>query len=249
MAFTLFTSLTEADKTQAIERLIKESTPRDDFFLLIILSILMASFGLIQNDTAVVIGSMLIAPLLSPVLSIALGIALLDWHLIGRSFVTLLAAVALGFIAAFILGFFLYGRFPELTPEILSRATPNLLSVLIALVAGFAAAFTLVKPDLSATLPGIAISVSLIPPLAVAGIGLSRWNLEIASRSFALFLINVAAIILSGCTVFFLTRMKHERTTADKIMKKEDTDLEHEEEKAEKEQEKKSLWHYLPFVR
>lgn len=249
MASTLFTSLTEADKTQAIERLIKESTPRDDFFLLVMLSMLMASFGLIQNDTAVVIGSMLIAPLLSPILSIALGIALFDWHLIGRSFVTILKAVALGFVAAFILGFFLYGRFPELTPEILSRATPNLLSVLIALVAGFAAAFTLAKPDLSATLPGIAISVSLIPPLAVAGIGLARWNLSVASKSFTLFIINVAAIIFSGFVVFFLMKMRSKKPTADKVMKKEDAELEHEEEKAERELDKKPLWRYLPFVR
>lgn len=242
-------NIPDADKARAVEHLITESTPRHDFFLLVILSILMASFGLIQNDTAVVIGSMLIAPLLSPVLSLALGIALLDVRLMGRSLYTLAKATFFGLIVAFVVGFFLYGHLPELTPEILARTSPNLLSVLIALVAGFAAAFTLVKPNLSATIPGIAISVSLIPPLAVTGIGFARWELSIAKESLSLFLINVTAIVFSGLVVFILAHMYGKRPTAEKVLEKEANELEKEEEQAEKKANKTPLWRYLPFVR
>ena len=87
--FTHLNTLSEADKSKAVEKLITDSTPDFDFFLLMTLSMLMATFGLLIDSAAVVIGSMLIAPLLSPILSFSLGIVMSDSKLISRSFYTI----------------------------------------------------------------------------------------------------------------------------------------------------------------
>ena len=88
MVLVLFNNLTENDKSVAVEHLIKSSTPSQDFFLMIILSVLTATFGLLLNNVAVIIGSMLIAPMLYPFLSLSLGVTMSDAGLISRSFYT-----------------------------------------------------------------------------------------------------------------------------------------------------------------
>ena len=94
----LFNNLKEKDKSIAIERLISGSTPSQDFFYMILLSILTATFGLLINNSAVIIGSMLIAPILYPILSLSLGIVMSDAKLISRAFYTVIKSMTLGII-------------------------------------------------------------------------------------------------------------------------------------------------------
>ncbi len=82
MHLTLITDLTEEDKAKAIKDLIYNSSPRQDFFLMILLSVLMATFGLLLNSPAVVIGSMLVAPILFPIMGLSMGIVMVDSKLI-----------------------------------------------------------------------------------------------------------------------------------------------------------------------
>lgn len=238
MATTLFRAMTEQDKTVAVKRLIEESTPHDDFFLLAILSILMAVFGLLLNSPAVIIGSMLIAPLLSPILGISLGIVMADTRLIFRSLLTLSKAIAwsIPFAAIATLLFASQaGLSPELNPEIISRTEPSILYLAVAVVAGMAASFALIKPNLNASLPGVAISVALIPPLAVTGIGLARFDWAMMTDSFILFLINAVSIIFASMVVFSLMNLYVKRSVAEKQIDKEDKKLEDEKKAAEKE--------------
>lgn len=93
MNITLFTELTEKEKAQAIEDLIYNASPRQDFFLMVVLSVLMATFGLLLNSPAVIIGSMLVAPILFPILGLSMGIVMVDSQLIGRSIGTLLKSM------------------------------------------------------------------------------------------------------------------------------------------------------------
>lgn len=158
-------SLRESDKSHVVKKLIKDSTPDFDFFLLITLSVLMATFGMLINSAAVVIGSMLIAPILYPILGLSLGMVISDYKLIARSFYTIVKASVIGVIAATVATAFFSSS--ELTSEILSRTEPSLMYFLIAVIAGFAGSYTMFDPDLNVTIPGIAIAVALIPHLVL----------------------------------------------------------------------------------
>lgn len=227
--------MTEADKNKAIKRLIEESTPRDDFFLLAVLSVLMASLGLLLNSVAVIIGSMLIAPLLSPILGVSLGIVMADGRLILRSFWTLAKAVGFSVPASAVTTLLFAsqaGLGPGLNPEILARTQPSILAIAVAVVAGLAASFAIIKPHLNASLPGVAISVALIPPLAVTGIGLARFNWTIVTDSFLLFLANAVGIVFASMVVFSLMNLYVKRPVAEKEIDKEDRRLEQEKAQA-----------------
>ena len=238
MPVTVFTNFTEKDKTSAVERLISGSTPSQDFFLMVVLSILTAAFGLLMNSGAIIIGSMLIAPILYPVLSLSLGIIMSDNKLISRSFWTLVKSSSLSITASFLATLLFATQFSQITPEIASRAQPSLTSVIVAIIAGFAASFALVKPQLSETLPGIAISVSLIPPLAVTGIGIAEFNWQLISGSFLLFVVNAIGVVFASMVTFSLMNFYSQRKEADKTLEKEERKIEKDIKKA-KEKAKK----------
>jgi len=217
----------ESDKSTAVKQLIEGSTPDFDFFLLIVLSVLMATFGLLENNPAAVIGSMLIAPVLFPILSLSASMVMSDYKLIGRAGTTLFKAAVLGLAAAFLASLF-FSDGNVLTGEVLARTQPNLLSIAIAIIAGFAVAYSLVKPKLSATLPGIAVAVSLIPPLAAIGVGLSAFNWPIVSGATVYLLVNVIGIVFASMITFSLMNLYQKRhiaaktaDTADKAAKEE----------------------------
>lgn len=230
----LFKNLTEGDKSDAVERLIKGSTPSQDFFFMIVLSILTGTFGLLIDEPAVIIGSMLIAPMLYPILSLSLGITMSDTRLISRSFYTILKSFVYAVLASTAAALLFSAQYSDLTNEILIRTQPSVPHVAIAIVAGFAGSFALVKPQLSETLPGIAISVALIPPLAVIGIGIARLDLEIASGSLLYFLINLLGVVFAGMITFSMMNFYAKRNKAEEEIKKEDFKLKKDEERAEK---------------
>ncbi len=228
---TLFSSLTDQDKDAAVEHLIEESSPRHDFFLMIVLSVTMAAFGALMNSVAVIIGSMLIAPLLYPVLSLSMGIVMANRTLIMRSSLTILQSLAFAIPSATFVAL-LFG--PQATldvignPEIQSRIRPDILSAAVAFIAGIAASFALIKPQLNAAIPGIAISVSLIPPLAVTGIGLARFDWTMTANSLVLALVNAACIVFASSVVFSLMRLYTKQRVAKIAIKKEDRELREE---------------------
>lgn len=237
MRLLFFVNITEKEKSEAVQELISESTPSKDFFIMTILSILMATLGLLINSSAVIIGSMLIAPILSPVLSLALGLAMSDNKILSRSFFTIIKSMAYGIFSAAILGTFFSHEF-KATSEIIARTEPSLVYGTIAILAGFAATLAQIKPQLSQRLPGVAISVALIPPLAVTGIGISQFNWFIISHSLQLFLINILGIIFASMITFSLMNMYIKRKVALEAIKKEDEQIMKEKVKIEKEKEK-----------
>lgn len=227
--FARFRAIEEKDKAAVVRKLIESSTPNFDFFYLTGLSVLMATLGLLVDSTSIVIGSMLIAPLLYPILGVALGLVMSSNSIVlGRSLVTLTKSMAIGLglsiVAAFLLGS------GEATSEILSRTGPSLIHFLVAVVAGAAVSFALAQPEWSETLPGIAISVALIPPLAVVGIGIAYLDPMIIKGSVLLLAVNLFGIMFAAMVSFSLMDLHDKLSIATSTIKKE-------QEKQQKEKE------------
>jgi len=238
---TRLRTVDEKAKEKAVETLVSESTPDFDFFLLVVIATVTASFGLLINSAAVVIGSMLLAPILYPVLSISLGVAISDGPLIGRSISTLIKASALG-VGSSALVALLFGD-GSLNFEILSRTDPSLIYFAIALLAGFAVVYTLVKPELSATLPGVVVSVALLPPLAVIGVGLAYAEWTVIIGSLVLFVINIGGIFFASLATLSLMSVYRKKKLVDATLKEENHRVEEEKKEIKKveEQDKKEL--------
>lgn len=221
----IFSNVTESEKNDAIQGIIEHATPRHDFFVMLILSVSMASFAVLLNNVTVLIGSMLIAPLLYPLLSLSLGIITADSKLISRSVFTVVKSVTFAIAAGFVIGLlFSTHNIVFNTPFINSIDGPSpLLYAVVAAIAGLAAAFAIVKPRLNDTLPGVAISVALVPPLAVAGVALSSIDWPVFSNAFLLFCVNVVGILFSAMVVFALFRFSFKKSVTEKIVKQEET--------------------------
>ena len=218
-----FQAIDEKEKTRAVRQLIEDSTPDFDYFFMLILSVLMATFGLLAGSEAVVIGAMLLTPLLAPLMGLSLGPSMSHHPLILRSLSTVGYSVAFSVGAAIVGAFlFLAGNLSGgINEVILARSQPSLLFFIVAMIAGFAVAYTTVKPNLSSTLPGVAIAVALIPPLAVFGIGIAMFNPSIVAGSMVMFLINVVGIVFAGMVTFSLMNVHHKSLIAESTIKRE----------------------------
>lgn len=204
MKFQILNEIEDIDKDKAIDLLICNSSPRQSYYFMVCLSVAMATMGLILNSTAVVIGSMLIAPVLYPVLSLAMGIIISDTPLISRSFATIIRSLLFALFISIIISVIFSSQQPDITNEIIKRTQPNLLNFAVALISGIAVAFAIARPNINESMPGVAISVSLVPPLSVVGIGLARLDIPMASSAFIMFFINIVGIMFSAMIMFSL---------------------------------------------
>lgn len=163
---------------------------------------LIAGLGLLQNSPAVIIGAMLIAMLFGPIMGIALGLAEGDLTLLARSFSSELVGVTAVLIIGYITGIASHRLL--MGSEILSRTAPNFLDLLTGLVGGLAGGFTFVSTGLTGVVVGVAIAISLVPPLTSCGILLAHHLPGLAAGAFLLFLANFTAIAIGAMIVFWL---------------------------------------------
>jgi uncharacterized hydrophobic protein (TIGR00271 family) len=200
--FNLFPTLTIEEQWDVREEISQGAQPGINYFVLIVLSSIIATLGLLLNSAAVVIGAMLVAPLMSPILAFSLGLVLGDVRLLRLSIEAVFKGVALAVIIAAFIG--ILSPFKELTGEIIARTRPTLFDLAVALASGMAGAYAMARKDVSAALPGVAIAAALMPPLGVMGLGLSLGDARVAGGAFLLFTANIAAISLAGVIVFML---------------------------------------------
>jgi len=233
-----FQTIDEADKTRAVTKLVENATPDFDFFFMVVLSVLMATFGLIAGSETVVIGSMLLAPIMNPILGLSLGLAMSSHRLIRRSLHTMMEAAlwAMGASMVVTIMFSFGAGAGDIMQNaiIMSRTQPSLIYFMVALLAGLAVAYTMVKPHLSETLPGVAVSVALMPPLAVVGIGLVHLNIVVITGALMMFLLNVAGIIFAAMLSFSLMDVHHKRFIASRTIEKESKRVQKEDEEVKK---------------
>ena len=182
------------------ESIDKGSRLGSSYITLVVLSTVVAAIGLIEDNVAVIIGAMVIAPLLGPNLALSLGTALGDIPLMRRAVDTLLAGILLAVALTAALGWV----WPEVltSAEIMARTQAGLDSVVLALASGAAAALSMTT-GLSSILVGVMVAVALLPPAATLGlmIGQARW--ELALGAGLLLLINIVSVNLSSKLVFF----------------------------------------------
>ena len=178
------------------------------YWLGIVFSAGIATFGLIQDSPAVIIGAMLISPLMGPIMATGLGLALGDFYLAFKAISNLLASIAVSVALSAAIVWLL--PFHSATGEILSRTDPTLLDLGIAIFCGLAGSVGVGRAGASglAALPGVAIAVALMPPLCSVGFGVgSGLNTRIMGGAGLLFLTNLVAIISSAFAVFLLIGM------------------------------------------
>jgi uncharacterized hydrophobic protein (TIGR00271 family) len=175
------------------------------FGVLTILSAIIATYGVLQDSTATVIGAMIIAPLMMPIMAMATALVMGRLDRAFRSFLT----VTLGALAVILIAWFLSETYfgfisLETNGQITSRVAPNITDLFVALASGAVAAFAMSRDDINDSLPGAAIAIALVPPLAVVGVCLSVGNGQMASGAFLLFLTNFLSIIVAGSLVLHL---------------------------------------------
>jgi uncharacterized hydrophobic protein (TIGR00271 family) len=179
-----------------------------NYWLGIVFSAGIATFGLIQDSPAVIIGAMLISPLMGPIMAMGLGLAVGDLYLSLKAILNLMTSVAVA--VALSAGIVWLLPFHSATTEILSRTDPTLLDLGIALFCGLAGAVGVGRAggDGLAALPGVAIAVALMPPLCSVGFGFgSGFNTRIVGGAGLLFITNLVAIISCAFAVFLLIGM------------------------------------------
>ncbi len=192
----------EPQFAELFTQLRRNARPGAPFVVLMILSALLATIGLYQNSGPVIIGAMILAPLMAPIVSLAMGFVRFDQMLIREGSRTLLLGVllALGLAALFAWSLPL----AHLTDQIRARLNPTLLDLGVAIVSGIAAAYVHAREELARSLAGVAIAVALVPPLGVAGIGLGLGNGHLFAGAFLLFLTNLVGIVFAAGATFYL---------------------------------------------
>lgn len=216
--------LSQQQKNNVISKIIDESAPTAPFLLVLIISIIITTYGLLLDNVAIVIGGMLVSPLLSPLISISLGVVIGDYKCIYRSVKILLKAIAFVVGISLLISLTIINK--EMTYEIASRAEPNLLYFYVAIASGIAAAFSYTREEFSERVTGVAVAIAVLPPLAVLGIGISMLNWPVVFGALSLFLVNFFGIVLASVVVFSLYRMYPAKQQVEKELKEEEKEME-----------------------
>ncbi len=186
-----------------LDNINKNSATKGTNLWILFFAILIASLGLNVNSTAVVIGAMLISPLIGPIVGLGFGVAINDLNLIRLAFNSYSLSTIIGLIASTI--YFLLSPIDDAHSEILSRTSPSIYDVLIALFGGFAGVVAMSSKQKGNVIPGVAIATAIMPPLCTAGYGLATLQFNYFIGAIYLYLINSVFIFAATIiTTYFL---------------------------------------------
>ena len=207
------------EKKDAVLKLIEESSPTGGFYVMLLSATVIVSIGLMIGNTAVVIGGMLVSPLLAPLLSLALGMAMGDKSVMFRSLWIVFLTTVFVFVVTLLIA--LIVPFESVNIEIVSRIEPSLAYLVVALFAGVAGTFSYIKPKLNSVLPGIAIAIAVLPPLSVSALGVALWDKEIIFGALSLYVVNLVGVILASLVIFAIFGFYPLRKRAEMEVQKE----------------------------
>ncbi|GAA4606067.1 putative hydrophobic protein (TIGR00271 family) [Actinoplanes octamycinicus] len=180
-----------------------------NFWVLLVLAAVIASAGVIADSTATVIGAMIVAPLMTPILGTALAIVLADRRQLVYHLALTLAGAALVVAIGYLMGApFHLDVVAANNSQVASRVSPRFIDLIAALATGLVGGFALIRSDVSDTLPGVAIAISLVPPLAVVGLTAESGAYGESLGALLLFGTNVAAIIATGTAIMLAARLR-----------------------------------------
>jgi uncharacterized hydrophobic protein (TIGR00271 family) len=189
------------------------------FFTLLLLATVIANYGVLSNSTATVIGAMIVAPLMGPMMATTSAVVMGSLPRALRAF----ALTVAGIIAVILFSFLLSLIVPSFTisfasnGEITSRINPGLYALFTALGAGAAGAFIISRAEIADALGGVAIAISLVPPLCVVGISLRCGQLSAAMGSLLLFMTNFLAILFAGGVVLMIVGLGKSAVSIEQI--------------------------------
>jgi uncharacterized hydrophobic protein (TIGR00271 family) len=187
------------DKSQQISR----------FWILLVLAGIIAAAGVVADSTATVIGAMIVAPLMTPILGTMLSVVLADRANLFRSVLLVVGGAATAIAIGYLVGLAVTTDVVAATnSQVAGRVHPRLIDLLAAFATGVVGSIALVRRDIADTLPGVAIAISLVPPLSVVGLTLESGASREALGALLLFATNVTAILLSGIIVMSLYKVR-----------------------------------------
>ena len=172
------------------------------FWILLLLAAVIASAGVVGDSTATVIGAMIVAPLMTPIQGTMLAVVTGDRNNLARSLGLVVAGAAAAIGIGFVVGLLVVTDVVAATnSQVAGRVSPRLIDLLAALATGVVGSVALARKDISDTLPGVAIAISLVPPLTVVGLTLECGEPHEALGALLLFVTNVVAILATGTVV------------------------------------------------
>ena len=198
----LFSHASKEQFASLFTNLREESHLSSTFMTLLVLATMIATFGLYINSASVIIGAMLLAPLMQPIVGVSMGLLRQDISLLTSAS----KSVAVGVFAVLFTAMFIALLLPieQLTSEMNGRLSPTILDMFVAIVSGIAAAYAKSNEKIIGSLAGVAIAVALVPPIAVAGVGLGWGEWTMFSSAFLLFITNLVGIILAASLTFLM---------------------------------------------
>jgi len=196
-----FLRMRDDDKSRIANEVISESFGWQLYRVQFILSSIIASLWLLTNSIPVIIGGMLIAPILQPIKTFAFAVTTWSKHSYIKALKMMVISIFVAVFVAFIIAWIV--PFAGINNEILSRTSPTIVDLFIALASGVIAVLSIAYKRLSESIAGVAIAVALMPPLCVVGIGLQFLNWDITIGSWLLFLTNLVAIIIVWIVLFY----------------------------------------------
>lgn len=183
--------------------ILRENARASEAFLtLMVLATLLASVGLFADSAPVIIGAMILAPLMAPIISLAMGVLRQDERLLGESLRTLCVGMGLALLCSVLLSWLM--PLQTVNGEIAARLQPTLLDLAVAVISGVAGAYAHARAEVAKSLAGVAIAVALVPPLAVTGMGIGWLDWHVFSGALLLFLTNLAGIVMAAALTFLV---------------------------------------------
>lgn len=201
-----FPTLTEIEQDELIWQATEGVRTDINYVVLASVAALIAAGGLLLNSGPVIIGSMLVAPLVTPLIAFSVGITTGRLPVLRDALPTLLVGVFLAISLSFLVG--TLSGVTDATNEMLARSQPTLLDGVIALAGGVIAAFATARRDVSTALAGVAIAAALLPPVCTVGLGIALEDWNLTSGAALLFVTNIVCITLAGWAVFFWLGMR-----------------------------------------
>jgi uncharacterized hydrophobic protein (TIGR00271 family) len=198
----LFSHASKEQFASLFKNLREESQLNSTFMTLLILATMIATFGLYINSSSVIIGAMLLAPLMQPIVGVSMGLLRQDIALLSSG----AKSIAVGVLAVMFTAMFISLLLPlnQLTPEMNGRLSPTILDMFVAIVSGVAAAYAKSNEKIIGSLAGVSIAVALVPPIAVAGVGLGWADWVMFNSAFLLFITNLVGIVLAASLTFLM---------------------------------------------
>jgi uncharacterized hydrophobic protein (TIGR00271 family) len=194
--------ITAERRARILDEITIGSQPTTTYYLLLGVSELIAGFALIVDSDATLIGANVVAPLMTPIFGVSLGLMRGDMRLLRKALVAEFGGALFGVLLCLLLGLMPFAGEPSAT--LLAQTRPTLIDLFVAALAGFAGVLALIDERVSPVLPGVAIATALNPPIAALGLCLASGAYAGAWGAFLLFFANVLAILAVAAVMFLI---------------------------------------------